>query len=326
MLAMYKIKINNFNFNALGDKSIFLSAQENNILLEYSCLDGRCGSCKAKLISGITENFEFEEGLTEVEKSENFILTCVHKPKSDLNLNIEKLNNINLPAPKTIPAKISEIKFLSGDILKLTLRIPKSISFDFLPGQYIKLLKNNFKRSYSIAKKFDNKIEFFIKKYEKGLMSEYLFNHANQDDLLLMEGPFGTFFLKEDTLKNVIFLSTGTGIAPVYNMLNDIRNIDFFKERQVYLFHGARTKNDLIKYSFFSELGINYFPVLSQEICKGFYSGYIQDLCVNQNLELNQSTVYACGSNKMISAAKKKLVEFGLNMNHFYSDSFVMTN
>ena len=53
MLAMFNIQINNFNFNALGDKSIFLSAQENNILLEYSCLDGRCGSCKAKLISGM---------------------------------------------------------------------------------------------------------------------------------------------------------------------------------------------------------------------------------------------------------------------------------
>ena len=41
----------------------------------------------------------------------------------------------------------------------------------------------------------DNKIEFYIKKYENGLMSDYFFSEAKTNDLLRLEGPLGTFFL-----------------------------------------------------------------------------------------------------------------------------------
>ena len=60
-----------------------------------------------------------------------------------------------------------------------------------------------------------NQLEFFIKKYKNGLMSEYLFEEAKINDLLRLEGPLGTFFLKRFKFENIIFLATGTGIAPI---------------------------------------------------------------------------------------------------------------
>lgn len=323
---MYKIEGNNFTIKAEGNKSIFLFAQENDIFLEHSCLTGRCGSCKAKLISGQVEKIGYEEGLTEDEKKENYILTCVCLPKTDLILNIENISFKTLPKPKTIPAKIAELKLINADLLKLTLRVPKSTKFDFLPGQYINLIKNSIKRSYSIANMYENLVEFFIKKYENGLMSDFLFNNAKKEDMVLIEGPFGTFFLKDTSLENIIFFATGTGIAPIYSMLNNPDNLRFLKSKKIFLFHGGRYERDLIEFSFFSGFDLTYFPVLSRELKSGYFSGYIQNICLDQNIDLSASTVYACGSTQMILSAKKKLIDSGLNPKHFYSDAFLMSN
>jgi Na+-transporting NADH:ubiquinone oxidoreductase subunit NqrF len=126
---------------------------------------------------------------------------------------------------------------MNANVLKLTLRVPKSTKFDFFPGQYINLIKNGVKRSYSIANMDENLIEFFIKNYENGLMSDFLFNKAKKEDMVLIEGPFGTFFLKDNSLENIIFFATGTGIAPIYSMLNNPDNLLFLKSKKIFLFH-----------------------------------------------------------------------------------------
>jgi CDP-4-dehydro-6-deoxyglucose reductase len=323
---MFDIKLNNVTFNAQIGKSIFLSALENDILIEHSCLNGRCSNCKAKVIEGSSVASTFELGLNEDEKAENYILTCVREPLSELTLDLSAITGVKLEKPKIFSVKIHEILILNESILKLVLRFPPTAAFKFIPGQYVNIIKGDIKRSYSIGGiENGNMIVFYIKKYEEGLMSEYLFNQAKSSDLLRIEGPFGTFFLRQQNKKNLILLATGTGIAPFISILTDAKCTETLKNKNVYLFHGGRLKEDLILKTFLEKQQIHYFPVLSRENISGYHSGYVQDVIIDQNLDLADTTVYACGSNYMIEAAKKLLIEKSLNESQFYSDAFVVT-
>jgi CDP-4-dehydro-6-deoxyglucose reductase len=187
-------------------------------------------------------------------------------------------------------------------------------------------------RSYSIANANNENgiISFLIKKYERGLMSNYWFNEAQVNDLLRIEGPLGSFFLRETNIENIIFLATGTGIAPIKAILEDIsRSKKQFLNKNLWLFVGARFDVDLLwsPNQLNEMLNINYIPVLSKG-SKDWYGerGYVQDVVVKQNISLANSQVYACGSSSMIESAKMILVENGLNKNHFFSDVFVSTS
>ena len=202
---MFEIKLkNDKTFTCDKDSTIFEAAKKNNIVLEHSCLSSRCRSCVVKVLSGKTINKEKEMVLSEEDKNANFVLSCNAKPLSNIELDIEDLGEIKLFEKKIIPSKISIIEKLTDNILKIVLRLPPNSNFNFNSGQYVNIIKGNINRSYSIANCSDhkNQLEFFIKNYEKGLMSEYFFKEAKINDLLRLEGPLGTFFLRDSSFKN----------------------------------------------------------------------------------------------------------------------------
>lgn len=215
---------NNKSFSCDSDTTIFDAAQKAGVVLEHSCLNARCSSCVVKVLSGETKNLKEELVLTEEEKKQNLVLSCNAKPLSNLKLDVEDLGDIKFFEKKIVPAKISSIEKMSSDVLKVIFRLPPTSYFQYNAGQYVNLIKGTIKRSYSIANKVstNNHLEFFIKKYENGLMSKYWFEEAKINDLLRVEGPLGSFFLREAKCENIIFLATGTGIAPIKAMLERV--------------------------------------------------------------------------------------------------------
>ena len=151
------------------------------------------------------------------------MLSCNAKPLSDIELDVEDLDEVKL-FKKIVPAKINTIEKLSDDILRLVLRLPPNSNFKFNSGQYVNIIKGKINRSYSIANCYNskNQLEFFIKKYKNGFMSKYLFDEAQINDLLRIEGPIGTFFFRNSFSKEIIFLATGTGIAPIKSILENL--------------------------------------------------------------------------------------------------------
>lgn len=324
---MFKITLSSGKtFYAESDNSIFSAAYKNNIVFEHSCLNGRCSSCKAKVLKGKTENVSFEFGLNDEEKKAGYILTCASNPLSDLELQIQDLGTVKLFPVRTIPAKINCLERINDSVIYLKLRVPPNAAFQFIAGQYVNLIHKNIKRSYSIAGLGANGLEFYIKRYENGLFSDYLFNHAKVDDILRLEGPMGTFFLRENSKENLVFLATGTGIAPIIAILNDPKNKEILRSRRVSLFYGGRRESELQPFSFLKDFEIKYFPVLSREERPGFERGYVQDVLLNNSINLTNTSVYACGSSAMIHDAKERLMKAGLHEAEFYSDEFVVSN
>tara|TARA_B110000027_G_C16113071_1_gene298759 strand:- start:1318 stop:2304 length:987 start_codon:yes stop_codon:yes gene_type:complete len=328
---MFKIKLkNNKTFTCDTDSTIFEAAKNNNINLEHSCLSARCRSCIVKVVSGTTIDKETELVLTENDKNENFVLSCNAKPTSDLELEIEDLGDILIYEKKIIPSKINLIEKLTDDVIRVVLRIPPKANFNFNSGQYVNLIKGNITRSYSISNSSDhkNQLEFFIKNYENGLMSKYWFEEAKINDLIRIEGPVGTFFLRDSKVENIIFLATGTGIAPIKSIIEGLEELyQQHQNRVFWVIVGARYKDDLFWKPNSDKLNIKYIPVLSrQKKDWDGEKGYVQDIVLNEEIDLLNSQVYACGSNNMIKSAKELFLKNNLKEINFFSDAFVSTN
>lgn len=328
---MFEIKLkNNKTFNCDNDTSILEAAKNANVFLEHSCMKARCNSCKVKVLKGETINIQEENILTEKEIKELYILSCNARPLSNISLDIEDLGKVILYNSKTFPAKIKLIEKTTNNIIKIVLRLPPSTSFNFAAGQYVNIIKGNIKRSYSIASnvQVNNTLEFFIKKYENGLMSNYWFNEAKENDLLRLEGPLGTFFYRENILENIVFLATGTGISPVKAVLEQFRKSPNLCEgKKVWLFWGGRYMEDFFWSPEFKEFNFKFIPVLSRENNKwSGETGYVQDVVLKQKMNVQESQVYACGSIDMIKSAKQLFLDNSMPENRFFSDAFVNSN
>ncbi len=328
---MYTIKLRDQTvFKCSGEETIFQGAQQAGVYLEHSCLNARCSSCKTRVLDGEVQNVQDELVLSAAEREQGYVLSCNVKPCTDLELDLEDLSRYRIPASKTIPAKIDSLEFLKEDVVQVIFRTPPAQKLAYLPGQYVNLIKGAVKRSYSIAnaRREDGRFEFLIKNYEGGLMSRYWFQEAKVGDLLRMEGPRGTFFMRDTVdVESIVFLATGTGIAPVKALLEEAAQTGNLGGKAIYVLWGGRYLPDLFWTPDFKDLSINYIPVLSREQQSWTgHLGYVQDVLLQESLDLAKAQVYACGSEAMIHAAQELLTQNGLPENRFFADAFVTTN
>lgn len=316
------------SFEVANASTILDAAAQNHISLPYSCKIGRCSTCKCKVVSGVTQALHPETGLTQEEKTEGWILSCVRVVETEVVLEVDDLGGIDLPLPKTWPCRISGIKLLAPDVVQVLLRLPPTADFQFLPGQYVDVIgPNGIRRSYSLANAnfADKQLELHIRSVEGGAMSNYWFNRAKSDDLLRLHGPLGTFFLREMAGIDLVFLATGTGIAPVKAMLESMTNIlPAQMPRSLTVLWCGRKPEDL--YFDVSRIPVShtYIPVLSRPM-KAWEGakGYVQDVLLERTSDLTNAAIYACGSDAMIHSARTRFVEAGLPAKRFYSDAFV---
>lgn len=309
------------SFAASKDQSILTSALRQQIVLEHSCKTGRCGVCKTKVISGNTGVLQEECSLSEAEVADGYILTCCRAAIDDVVLDTEALNFLAGIETKTLPCRIDALEKLSDDVLQVTLRLPPNQPLKFLPGQYIDLLANGVRRSYSLANvpRDDNKLVLDIRYVPNGQMSSYLFQQAKVNDLLRLEGPKGTFCLRGGD-KTPVFLATGTGIAPIKAMVQQLPQDQFVR-----VYWGGRTEEDI----YWSDwpAHVTLIPVLSRadESWSG-RRGYVQYSLLDDMSDISNTVVYACGSESMIQSAKALLIEHGLNEKDFFADAFVSSS
>lgn len=311
-------------FECNNNETILEGALRNNIILEHSCKDGRCKSCMTQLISGETATNTEEDSLTFSEKEIGYILTCLRKPLSDLHLRAENLGKYNLTKSTITPARISAIIKLNADVLLVKLRFPPSFKVDFQPGQYLDLIVGSIKRSYSISSAPESEqVELIIKCYPDGAMSNYLQNEAKENDLVRIEVPKGTFFLRENKgARNLILLANGTGIASFKSILGSSKCHSIIKTfSKVVLLWGIKTHDDLYWSPDFDFL--EFHPVYSRVTEK---KQYVQDYLEKLDLAMSESVIYACGSNNMIAEAKSLAIRNGLVPENFYSDIFLPSN
>lgn len=315
-------------FEARTDESLLDAALRQGVVLDYSCRTGRCSTCKGRVRSGLTQARHDELGLSAEERAQGFILTCVrHACDGDVTLEIDDLGDVLLPEAKTLPCRIQTLEKISHDVMRIVLRLPPASPLDFLPGQYIDVIgPDSVRRSYSVANapSSDKTLELHVRQVPGGAMSRYWFEQAKPNDLLRLRGPLGTFFLRGQAGLHLVMLATGTGIAPVKAMLEDLsRRPADEQPRSITVYWGGRHADDLYWHAP-DQPGLRFVPVLSRaDASWAGARGYVQDVLMNEKPDLAETLVYACGSDAMIHSAQERLRAAGLPDRHFHSDAFV---
>jgi CDP-4-dehydro-6-deoxyglucose reductase len=322
---------NGVTFKCQPEQTILEAARQNEIALEHSCRTGRCGICKAQVTSGTTVAIKPEESLKTQEQSDNIILTCCRSAESDVYLDIDDLGELGKLQAKTLPCRIVSLQRLAEDVMEVVLRTPPSSKLKYLPGQYVDMIgKDGLRRSYSIANapREDGTITLQIRMIPNGQMSHYWFEAAKPNDLLRLEGPQGTFCLRNTKNSVLVFMATGTGIAPIKAILEQLNDeLAQHTYSKIYLYWGGRKEQDIYWHPNYPELPLTFVPVLSraQADWPG-RTGHIQQVLLHDGVDLEAVEVYACGSEAMIDSALRQLTAAGLNAKYFHSDAFVSSN
>lgn len=315
-------------FNTGPGVSVLEGAALNAVSLPYSCKTGRCSTCKCRVIAGETQALNYEFGLTNAEKAEGWILSCVRAAVTDVVLEVEDLGAAVFPQAKTVPCRIKTLENLAPDVIRVVLRLPPTTDFGFVPGQYIDVIgPGGLRRSYSLANASysEKQLELHIRAVNGGAMSKYWFDQAQPNDLLRLNGPLGTFSLRNVSNLDLVFLATGTGMAPVKAMLESVTDLaDEQQPRSVSVLWGGRKSEDLYLDVEHIPGNFNFVPVLSRADSHWTGArGHVQQNLLSILPDLANAAVYACGSNAMIQGSKNLLTQAGLPAHRFYSDAFV---
>jgi CDP-4-dehydro-6-deoxyglucose reductase len=327
---------NGTQYEAEPGTSLLDAALAKGLVLEHSCRTGRCGSCKARVTAGSTAPLRDPVALTASELEHGWVLTCTNEARSDVSLDIEDLGALAGIEVRVTPARVDRLEKLADDVMRIDLRLPPRSPFRFLAGQYIDVTSpTGVKRSYSIASDpaMPEKVELQVRRVEHGQLSAYWFEQSKSNDLLRFNGPRGTFFLRPVAGLDLIFLATGTGIAPIRSMLAQLAAAaPEDRPRSVTLYWGGRHREDLYLDPSPALADLKYVPVLSRgDIGWTGARGHVQDVLVHDVAHhaapaLAGAAVYACGSEAMIHGARRLLADGGLPPRRFYFDAFVSSN
>lgn len=321
---------NDKQFEAASNETVLDAALRANIILEHSCKTGRCGTCRAEVVTGNTTPCIDEVALSATEKASGWILTCARSAVDDIQLAVEDMGDAKLFPPRTFPCRIHTLEKLATDVMKVVLRLPPRQILEYRPGQYIDVIgPNAVRRSYSLANAplLGGLIELHVREVPGGVMSHYWFEDAKANDLLRLHGPLGTFFMRETKDDHLIFLATGTGMAPIKALLEGLSQSRAMEHSSVHVFWGGRTQPDLYWQPVEVGNAYSYTPVLSRaDHTWAGARGYVQDALLAKNIELERARVYACGSPAMIESARNLLLVRGLSSDRFHSDAFVCSS
>jgi CDP-4-dehydro-6-deoxyglucose reductase len=316
------------SFDTGEGESILDAALRAGLTLPYSCRTGRCSTCKCRVNAGSTIELHEELGLSPEERAGGWILGCVRSAIGDVTLDVEDLGSVRLATPRTHPCRIQSIERAATDVMRIRLRLPPTVAFEYTAGQYIDVIgEGGLRRSYSIANAWsaERLIELHVREVDAGVMSAYWFGQARVNDLLRLHGPLGTFFLRDVAGHDLVFLATGTGIAPFKAMLEALAALEAEQRpRSISLYWGGRKPADLYWSPEQASVAHRYVPVLSRadDTWQGA-RGHVQRVLLEDKPDLARCLVYACGSDTMIHSARAVLLKAGLPERHFYSDAFV---
>lgn len=323
------------DLNAVRNVSILEASLHGGISIPHSCRTGLCGTCRGEVLSGQVRG-RLADGGSDDETDAmpgDVVLLCKSTPLSDCAIRVPAAKRTE-HRPQRLPARVVSVQRLATDVVRLALRLPMNRPIEFLAGQYLEiLLKDGQRRRFSIASapavggKVD--IELHVRHHPGGLFSDALFSTTPPSGVLQMEGPFGSFHLREPGAGPIILLATGTGFAPVKAMVEDAIGTRRTAHQAFHLYWGGRVEADLYDIArvraWAQEGHIQFHPVLSRAKNPDGWGrpGHVQDALMEDFADLSDATIYACGSETMVNAARDTLVSArNLAKERFFADAF----
>ncbi len=323
------------SFHMESDESVLDAALRQGYAFPYGCRNGGCGACKGKLLDGSVDyGTDRPPALSDEDVSQGLALFCQARATSDLSVEVKEIGEMENMEIRTLPTKVTKKEFLSHDVVRLYLKLPETERMQFRAGQYIDiLLPDGRKRSFSLANAphDDAFIELHIRHIEGGDFTGYVMDELHEKDILRIEGPHGSFFLREDARRPLIFMAGGTGFAPIKGIIEHALAEGL--TQPMYLYWGVREEKDL----YLNELPqkwakhlphFHFVPVLSEpatgpDQSENIRTGYVHNAVIEDFPEgMAEFDVYASGPPVMVHAGFDAFKAHGLTEDRYFSDAF----
>jgi CDP-4-dehydro-6-deoxyglucose reductase, E3 len=312
-------------------ETVLEAALRAGIGLPYGCRNGACGKCAGELVFGEVRYANELRGAALQQANTGKTLFCQALPLGNLEIRVREITAVRDIEIKTLPCRVESMQLLTHDIMRLRLKLPEMERLQFLAGQYIEfLLRDGKRRAFSIANAphDDAFIELHIRHVPDGQFGDYVFDGMKVKELMRIEGPLGSYFMREDSPRPIILVGGGTGFAPLKGMLEHAFHIGI--ERPIHLFCGVRARRDLYMDKMANTWvkqhpNLKYTPVLSEPMegddWQGM-TGFVHEAIVARYPDLSGYDVYLSGPPPMIRAGMDVFYAHGLPQSQIYSDSF----
>ena len=320
-------------FQAEPDETLLDAALRHGLTIPYGCRDGVCGSCRGKVLSGPVDHGQTPlVTLGAADREAGLALFCCAKAQGNLVIEAREMRSAQDIPVKTMPARIERMTLAAPDVMILELKLPASERLQFLAGQYIDiLLKDGRRRSFSLANAphDDARLQLHIRRIPDGQFTQQVFTTLKERDLLRLNGPHGSFFLREESDRPVLLVAGGTGFAPIKAIVEHA--IAENLQRPMAVYWGGRGRQDIYLHALAENWArdhahIRFIPVLSEPASEEPWTGrtgLVHQAAMQDFPDLSGHQVYVCGSPAMITAARRDFVgQCHLPEDAFFADSF----
>lgn len=321
-------------FSAQPDETLLAAAIRQGIGLPYGCKDGACGSCKSRLLAGqVRHGAHQSKALSAAEEAAGAVLTCCAVPLSDCVIESRQVGAEGQFPVVKLPMRVLSLERRAPDVIVMTLQLPANQAFQYHAGQYIEfLLADGVRRSYSMAtapQTSPGRIELHLRHMPGGVFTDHVFGAMKEREILRAEGPYGGFYLRQQSERPLILLASGTGFAPIKAIVEQLRASG--SQRPATLYWGCRRRADLYLHDWVesatAELPwLRYVPVLSEPAADDAWSGrtgLVHQAVMADWPDLSGHEVYACGAPVMVESARRDfLARCALPEEQFFADAF----
>ncbi|MEO6291802.1 MAG: 2Fe-2S iron-sulfur cluster-binding protein [Burkholderiaceae bacterium] len=297
--------------------------------ISYSCMSGRCGTCRCKLIKGQIRHSGPETGRPQLDGDASgfeYVLACQSVLTEDCTIEIPEMDEVVVHPAKIIKGTVLAIEALTHDIRRLRVRLAKPMAFS--SGQYASVqFTPGHIRPYSMAGlPGDTEMEFQIRQVPGGRVTDHVFSKLAVGDALRISGPLGTAYLRTKHAGPMLCVGGGTGIAPVMSILRGA--IAAGMGNPIHLYFGVRSTDDLYDVERLQALADQH-PVIKLNIvvatgavAANHRSGLVTDAIKADLPNLTDWRGYFCGAPAMVEALSMLVKQLGMEPARIHADAF----
>ena len=250
------IKSTGRSFSCGAQETLLDAALRQGIALTAGCRRGICGVCIGVLDSGTICYASNEEPMAffgednQNHQGKRRIVVCEALPKSDLVLDMYEVDSAEGMEQKNLSTQIIQQKPLSSQIQSLTLSLPDDEYLQFLPGQSLLLITDDgHQHAFSPANAPQDSQTLTLHINKEDLRK------INKQNLLRVKGPFGDFFLRTDTKRDLVLITEKEGFAAIKSITEHLISRAFENHHiQLYIYWLGETQDDI----YLHQLGKNW--------------------------------------------------------------------
>jgi ferredoxin-NAD(P)+ reductase (naphthalene dioxygenase ferredoxin-specific) len=305
--------------------NLLKALQDAQVPMSYSCMAGRCGTCRCRVLDG-----EVMEGSGEQQRpfdaEQGHVLACQTYLTEPCTIEIPEPDEVVVHPARIVKATVASIEDLTHDIKRLILRPARPVEFS--PGQYVQLqFTPEHVRPYSMAGLTgDGQFEIHVRLVPDGRVTGYIAHDLKIGDAVKVSGPLGSAYLRRMHEGPMLCVAGGTGLAPILSILRGA--IAQGMTNPIHLYFGVRSPRDVYGMAWLDQLkrehpGLNVDVVVTSggnpatQRC-----GLVTDAIEQDHADLSGWRAYLCGSPPMVEAATVVARHRGIASEHIYADAF----